>query len=102
MIKLKNEPNKYLVAFVNGSLAIFNLSKKSIEFKTEAGHAETIFDLKFNPSNRDILASCSYDATVRIWDVGQMKLLAINDTLRNTPISKQKKHIIYSVTWHPT
>jgi hypothetical protein len=31
-----------------------------------------------------------------------MKLLAINDTLRNTPLSKEEKHIIYSVSWHPT
>jgi hypothetical protein len=31
-----------------------------------------------------------------------MKLLAINDTLRNSPLSKEAKHIIYSLSWHPT
>lgn len=31
-----------------------------------------------------------------------MKLLAINDTLRNSPLSKESKHIIYSLSWHPT
>ena len=30
-----------------------------------------------------------------------MNMLANNDTLRNSPI-KEEKHIIYSVSWHPT
>lgn len=76
--------------------------KKSIDYQTEAGHAETVFDLKFCPSNRDIIASCSYDGTVRVWNVNQMKLLAINDTFRNSPLNKEEKHIIYSISWHPT
>jgi WD40 repeat protein len=31
-----------------------------------------------------------------------MKLLAINDTFRNTPLKNEEKHIIYSLSWHPT
>lgn len=31
-----------------------------------------------------------------------MKLLANNDTLRNSPLSNLEKNIIYSVSWHPT
>lgn len=30
-----------------------------------------------------------------------MKLLQINDTLKNTPLNKEEKHIIYSLSWHP-
>jgi len=36
-----------------------------------------------------------------VWDVNSMKLLQINDTLKNTPLSKEEKHIIYSISWHP-
>lgn len=61
-----------------------------------------MFDLEFCPSNRDLIASCSYDGTVRVWNVNQMKLIATNDSLRNTPIHKEDKHIIYSLSWHPS
>ena len=30
-----------------------------------------------------------------------MKLVQINDTLKNTPLNKEEKHIIYSLSWHP-
>lgn len=69
MSKLKANPNKVLFAFVNGAVCVFNLLKKSIEYCTEAGHAETVFDLRFCPNDREIIASCSYDGTVRIWNV---------------------------------
>lgn len=83
-------------------MTIFNLKKRHNEFETEAGHAETVFDLEFSPFNRDLVASCSYDGTVRIWNTNQMKLLATNDTFRNSPVQKEEKHIIYSISWHPT
>ncbi len=69
---------------------------------TEAGHAETVFDLEFMPKDRNVFASCSYDGTVRVWDSNNAKLLYINDTLRNSPLSKEDKHIVYSISWHPT
>jgi WD40 repeat protein len=83
---IKGDPKRVLVAFINGAVQVFNLAKKKVEFNTEAGHAETVFDLEFCPINKDIIASCSYDGTVRVWDVNSMKLLQINDTLKNTPI----------------
>jgi WD40 repeat protein len=73
--KLKGDSKRVLVAFVNGAVQVFNIAKKRIEFQTEAGHAETVFDLEFCPNNKDLIASCSYDGTVRIWDVNSMKLL---------------------------
>lgn len=88
MKRLRDDQHRILLAFFNGSIQIYNLEKKQIEFQTEAGHAETVFDLEFCPSNKDLLASCSYDGTVRVWDVNSMKLVQVNDTLRNTPLSK--------------
>jgi WD40 repeat protein len=43
--------------------------KRNVDFETEAGHAETVFDLEFCPGNRDVIASCSYDGSVRVWNV---------------------------------
>jgi len=90
------------VAFTSGAISIFNLSKKRVDFQTEAGHAETVFDLEFCPSNKNLVGSCSYDGSVRVWNANQMKLLAINDTFRNSPLVGQEKHIIYSLSWHPS
>jgi WD repeat-containing protein 17 len=84
LVKMKGDANRLLISFVSGAICIYNVAKRFMEYSTEAGHAETVFDLKFCPSNRDIVGSCSYDGTVRVWNVNQMKLIAINDTFRNT------------------
>lgn len=34
-----------------------------------SGHAEKIYFLRFHPLARDVLATGSYDMTVRIWDL---------------------------------
>ncbi len=73
---------RILVSFVNGAVGVFNITRKKMEFLTEAGHPETVFDLAFCPSNRDLLASVSYDGTVRLWQPDDMKLLQIIDTLK--------------------
>lgn len=36
------------------------------------GHIETIFDCKFCPYNRDILATGSFDGTIKLWDITSM------------------------------
>lgn len=32
MCKIKDEPNKLLLSFMNGAIAIFNVAKRSVEF----------------------------------------------------------------------
>jgi len=66
-------------------VSLYNLSKQKHEFQSEPGHSETIFDIEYHPTRKNLLASCSYDATVRVWDVSTMKLVAINDTSRASP-----------------
>ncbi len=65
------------------------------------GHFETVFGVEYCRSNKDLLASCSYDGTVRIWDSNDMKLVQVNDTNFNSVQAKQQKKIIYSISWHP-
>lgn len=73
---------RVLVACKNGAVLVYDLKKRSLEFKTEAGHSETIFETEFCRSNSNYLASCSYDGTVRVWDTSTMKLVCTNDTAR--------------------
>ena len=93
---------RVLLAFKSGAVCVYDLNRRRIDFQTEQGHSETIFDAEFCKANGDYLASCSYDGTVRIWDTKTMKLNSINDTSRQGPQAKLSKRIIYSVSWHPT
>ena len=36
-----------------------------------AGHTEKIYWVRYHPLAKDILATASYDMTVRIWDVAE-------------------------------
>lgn len=73
-----------MIALKGGAVMIYDLNRRSIDFTTEAGHSETIFETEFCRSNNEYIASCSYDGTVRIWDTTTMKIVCINDTARNT------------------
>jgi WD40 repeat protein len=66
---------KYLITFKSGSVSVFNVDKRQTEFMTEGSHRETIFDVKFKPDNKDILASCGYDGTIKIWDLYSSKII---------------------------
>jgi len=37
------------------------------------GHIETIFDCQFHPDNPDVLATGSFDGTIKIWDMTALK-----------------------------
>lgn len=76
---------RVLIALKNGASLVYDLKRRSVEFKTEAGHSETIFETEFCRANSEYIASCSYDGTVRVWDTTTMKLVSTNDTARGTP-----------------
>jgi len=37
------------------------------------GHIETIFDCQFHPDDPDVLATGSFDGTIKIWDMTSLK-----------------------------
>lgn len=57
ILPIQEYSNLVLIACTNGSIALFNIEKKKIEFQTEPGHSETIFDLLFKPTDKNVLAS---------------------------------------------
>ncbi len=63
-----------------------------MEFLTHPGHQETIFDLAFKPSDPNILATSSYDSTVKIWYTPTMKCL---NTLEG------QAGVLYGLSWSP-
>lgn len=45
------------------------------------GHIETIFDCKFKPESPDLLATASFDGTIKVWDVNTMTAVSVNSVL---------------------
>lgn len=41
------------------------------------GHIETIFDCKFKPESPDLLATASFDGTIKVWDVNTMTAVSV-------------------------
>lgn len=56
------------------------------------GHIETIFDCKFKPADPSLLATASFDGTIKVWDV---------NTLTAVHTSPGNEGIIYSLSWAP-
>ncbi|XP_060065865.1 WD repeat-containing protein 17-like [Ylistrum balloti] len=71
------------------AIYIYQLDKKFQEFKLVSimsEHKKTITAIAFNPSNKDILASCSADHRVIVWDCDQQKILAQLENTKDIPI----------------
>ncbi|NXJ86780.1 COR2A protein, partial [Trogon melanurus] len=64
------------------------------------GHKGNVLDIKWNPFNDFVIASCSEDATVKIWDIPK-HLLTKNIT---TPKKELLGHVrrVGLIEWHPT
>lgn len=85
-------PAKIVCAFLDGGVGLYDLGGRKWDFLRDQGHIETIFDCKFCPYNRDILATGSFDGTIKLWDITSMT--AINSSPGN-------EGVVYSLSWAP-
>ena len=85
-------PGRVVCAFADGGVGLFNLQMKKWEFLRDQGHIETIFDCKFKPNNSTVLATASFDGTVKVWSAIHLTPLAT---------STGNEGIIYSLSWAP-
>ncbi|XP_048589465.1 WD repeat-containing protein 17 isoform X2 [Nematostella vectensis] len=85
-------PAHILCTFLDGGVGLYDLGKRRWSFLREMGHVETIFDCKFKADDADMLATASFDGTVKVWDV---------DTLSGVHSSPGNEGIIYALSWAP-
>ncbi|XP_066956128.1 WD repeat-containing protein 17-like isoform X1 [Macrobrachium rosenbergii] len=86
-------PNVSVVTlFKDGGVGLYHLRRKQWIFRREHGHTETIFDCSFKPEDSDLLATSSFDGSIKIWRIDTMEAV---DTLPN------RNTIIYSISWAP-
>lgn len=84
---------RVLCATDDGSVCVLNIQNRLMEFQSSAGHKETIFDCKMSPTTPNIFCTASYDSTVKVWSVGDLKL---STTLHGT-----SGDVIYCCDWSP-
>lgn len=81
-----------LCAFTDGSVGVFHLGQKQMQYRGLPGHTETIFDVRYCPSNKDVIATASYDSTIKIWHTPTMECQM---TLTG------QEGVIYGISWSP-
>ena len=92
-LKLGPGTKQCVCANVDGSVMVYHLEKRHIEFKTSDGHTETIFDCRLSPHSPDVFATASFDTTLKIWNSSD---LSVSKTITGADA------VLYSLAWSPT
>ncbi|XP_068043144.1 WD repeat-containing protein 17 isoform X3 [Anomalospiza imberbis] len=85
-------PGHAVCCFMDGGVGLYDMGAKKWDFLRDLGHVETIFDCKFKPDNPDLLATASFDGTIKVWDI---------NTLSAVYTSPGNEGVIYSISWAP-
>ncbi|XP_078252775.1 WD repeat-containing protein 17 isoform X1 [Rhinoraja longicauda] len=85
-------PGHAVCCFLDGGVGLYDMGAKKWTFLRDLGHVETIFDCKFKPDDPNLLATASFDGTIKVWDV---------NTLTAVYTSPGNEGVIYSLSWAP-
>ncbi|MBZ3885137.1 WD repeat-containing protein 17 [Sciurus carolinensis] len=85
-------PGHAVCCFLDGGVGLYDLGAKKWDFLRDLGHVETIFDCKFKPDDPNLLATASFDGTIKVWDI---------NTLTAMYTSPGNEGVIYSLSWAP-
>lgn len=85
-------PAHVVCTFRDGGVGLYDLQKRKWKFLKDQGHIETIFDCRFKPDDPRMLATASFDGTIKIWSIND--LTAVKTSVGN-------EGVIYSLSWAP-
>ncbi|CAL1602627.1 unnamed protein product [Knipowitschia caucasica] len=85
-------PGHAVCCFLDGGVGLYDMGAKKWDFLRDLGHIETIFDCKFKPDDPNLLATASFDGTIKIWDTS---------TLTAVSTSPGNEGVVYSLSWAP-
>ena len=63
-----HNPDVVLVSTRAGSVLLADVALKKVEFASECGHSETIFDAAFHPADPFQLFTVAFDGMLKHWD----------------------------------
>ncbi|XP_066535677.1 WD repeat-containing protein 17 isoform X2 [Hoplias malabaricus] len=85
-------PGHAVCCFMDGGVGLYDMGMKKWDFLRDLGHVETIFDCKFKPDDPNLLATASFDGTIKVWDI---------NTLTAVYTSPGNEGVVYSLSWAP-
>ncbi|XP_073075306.1 WD repeat-containing protein 17 isoform X4 [Manis javanica] len=85
-------PGHVVCCFLDGGVGLYDMGARKWDFLRDLGHVETIFDCKFKPDDPNLLATASFDGTIKVWDI---------NTLTAVYTSPGNEGVIYSLSWAP-
>ncbi|XP_029387746.1 WD repeat-containing protein 17 isoform X1 [Mus pahari] len=85
-------PGHVVCCFLDGGVGLYDMGAKKWDFLRELGHVETIFDCKFKPDDPNLLATASFDGTIKVWDI---------NTLTAVHTSPGNEGVIFALSWAP-
>ncbi|XP_058380913.1 WD repeat-containing protein 17 isoform X4 [Diceros bicornis minor] len=85
-------PGHAVCCFLDGGVGLYDMGARKWDFLRDLGHVETIFDCKFKPDDPNLLATASFDGTIKVWDI---------NTLTAVYTSPGNEGVIYSLSWAP-
>ena len=65
------------VAGTRGVIKIIDISQRRRLVGTLTNHGNEVHDLKFSPTNAEMLLSCSKDESIRLWNLGTLVNVAV-------------------------
>ena len=94
--------NKLLISLTDGEVDIYDLDNKKIEKQLTKGHSGTIFDLKFSHFSESLMATCSIDGMIKVWDIYDSDKNTINLISSSAGLTKDEDRAqIISIKWSP-
>jgi WD40 repeat protein len=79
---------KILATFSDGGTGLYDFSKKDWDFYKEQGHLETIFDCKFSNHDPNIVATASFDGTVKLWSISTAEVVSYSSKKKSPSLQK--------------
>uniref|UniRef100_A0A1I8HAM5 ANAPC4_WD40 domain-containing protein n=1 Tax=Macrostomum lignano TaxID=282301 RepID=A0A1I8HAM5_9PLAT len=83
-----------LCAFLDGGVGLYDVQRRDWHFLREMGHVETVFDCEFSPRDESLLATGSFDGTVKLWRISGAGFSPVQS-------SPDNEGIVYSIAWSP-
>ncbi|XP_072020536.1 coronin-2B-like isoform X2 [Amphiura filiformis] len=87
-----------------GSFVVIPIERSGRLEPTQAkvtGHSGPVLDIKWNPFNDDMIASCSDDTTVKIWEIPEGGICGVNLTDHIADLRGHSRRV-GQIEWHPT
>lgn len=67
----------FLLQSKNGSVIVYDVRKRKALFETEVAHTSQAQKCKISMNNCDLMGSCGYDGTLRIWNLQTMQVVSV-------------------------